>query len=840
MDKNPLLWALYEISMHIGNTLELKKMLGETATVMLSRLNCSSASVYQKQDNDKSKLLYTKPKVLRKKEEHLSVVQKLEKKFYEDNRHFLEYKVNQIYYYLFELKDFGFLVLTKSDEPLDNIVLKSLTKLNLKLTYAIKACIDNAQLYESKAQLATAQRIAHLGSWTTIFPSMHIHWDDEIFRIFGEEPQSFTPTYRYLRRHLTKKSQKKMRKALYLITHMKKAYYDGVFKIIKRDGSVGYVQIQSKILCDTRSRITYVAGTTFDITKQKQLEQEIRKESNLLKTIINTIPIRIFWKDLESRYLGCNNLFAQDANLQDESHILGKDDYEMPWRSEADMYRAMDKQVIREGTVKLNIEEPVTYKNGQTRWISTSKVPLIDESGKIFGILGTYMDITAKKENERQLELQRDALEHQAYHDALTGLPNRLLFLDRLDQYIHKAHRHKSKVAVLFVDMDRFKEINDSFGHEFGDETIREVSKRLKSRIRSTDTIARFGGDEFIMIFNDINDPLMVVEIVQKIMQSMDEPIIINGHRIYVSLSIGISIYPDDTDTAADLLKNADAAMYKAKYDGRNTYKFYTEDMTEKAFERLALESNLRQAIQDESFMLYFQPQIDGERDRIIGMEALIRWKDKNGEFIPPDKFIPIAEETRLIVPLGEWILRTGMQQMVQWYAKGLNPGKLAINLSMLQLQKHDFVSMLKSMLKETKCQPNWLEIEVTESQIMQKPEQTILTLQMISKLGIGISVDDFGTGYSSLSYLNRFPIDTLKIDQSFINGIPDNMENAAIIQAVIALAKTLNLDVIAEGVETEEQKTFLMNNGCHSIQGYLYARPMPSDKMEKLLKEAL
>ncbi|RRS29832.1 MAG: diguanylate cyclase [Epsilonproteobacteria bacterium (ex Lamellibrachia satsuma)] len=566
----------------------------------------------------------------------------------------------------------------------------------------------------------------------------------------------------------------------------------------------------------------------------------MRKESNLLKTIINTIPIRIFWKDLELRYLGCNKLFAQDANRQDERYLIGKDDYVMPWKNEADLYRAMDKSVIDTGIAKLNVEEPLTDKNGRQRWVSTSKVPLIDGYGKIFGVLGSYMDITSKKENEKKLKLQRDALEYQAYHDALTGLPNRILFLDRLDQYIHKAHRNKSKVAVLFVDMDRFKEINDSLGHTCGDKAIKEVAKRLESRLRETDTIARFGGDEFIMICNDINDPIMVVEIVQKIMKSMDDPIIINGHRIYVTLSIGISIYPEDTDTAADLLKNADAAMYKAKYDGRNTYRFYTEDMTQKAFERIALESSLRKAIKDKNFMLYFQPQIDGKSNEITGIETLIRWKDESKGFVSPAKFIPLAEEAGLIIPLGKWILKSGIEQIVKWYAEGLHPGRLAINLSMLQLQKDDFISMLEIMLEETGCQPQWLEIEVTEGQVMRNPEQTILTLQKISQLGINISIDDFGTGYSSLSYLKRLPVNTLKIDRSFVKDIPDNEEAVAIAKAIIALAESLNLHVIAEGVETEEQKVFLVNNGCNNIQGYLYAKAMPADEMEKMLRGSL
>ncbi len=839
MDKNPLLWALYEISMSIGNTLELKKMLNESITVMLSRLNCSSVAIYQKRGS-KSELLYAKPKVLIKNEDYVSVVQELEEKFYNGNRRVLTDKFGDKYYYLFELENFGYFVLTKAGDPLDDIILKSLRKINLKLVYAIQACIDNTKLYESKARLANAQSIAHLGSWIISFPSMHMHWDDEIFRIFGEEAQSFTPTYKKLMHRLSSKSQRKLRKAIDLIMRKKKNSYEGVFEIIRKDGSIGFVQVQSQVVFDPQKQTSTLVGTTYDITKQKQLEEQIRKESTLLKSIINTIPIRIFWKDLESRYLGANNLFAQDANLQDESLLIGKNDYDMPWKNEADLYRKHDRDVMDMGITRINIEEPLTDKNGVERCVSTSKVPLTDESGIIYGILGAYQDITHKKEDEKNLKLQRDALEYQAYHDALTGLPNRLLFLDRLHQYIHKAHRNKQRVAVLFIDMDRFKEVNDSLGHVYGDEVIKEVSRRVEGQIRETDTIARFGGDEFIMIFNDIDNPVFIVDIVQKVMQSMDDPIIIEGHTIYITLSIGISIYPDDADTADDLLKNADAAMYKAKNDGRNTYSFYTKDMTEKAFARIKLESSLRQAIEDEDFILYFQPQINAETNQIIGMETLVRWKHSSMGFIPPDKFIPIAEDTGLIIPLGTWILKKCMQQMVEWYKEGLNPGILAINFSMLQLQKHDFISMLEKMLDETMCKPQWLEVEVTESQMMKNPEQTILTLQKISRLGIEIAIDDFGTGYSSLSYLKRLPITGLKIDRSFINDIPEDEEDKAIVQAIIALAKSLKLYVIAEGVETEEQKEFLVKNGCNYIQGYLYSEPISADEMEKILRSSL
>ncbi len=838
MDKNTLPLALYEISMSLGNTLEIKKMLNESITMMLSRLNCSSASIYQKSGNC-YELLYAKPKVLIKNESHVKMIQALEEKFSKNDHHILIEQGNNKYYYLFELKNFGYFVLTKSGNPLNMLTVNSLTNINLKLVNAIQACKDYATLQEYRARLSEVQSIARLGSWMTELPSKKHYWDDELFCILGEKAQSFEPTYKKLLQRLTPKSQKKVSKVISEVFKGKRrGGYKGIVEIMNKDGSLLIAEIRSRLLFDENGRAISLVGTVLDITTQSQLEQKLRAESTLLKSIIDTVPVRIFWKDKELRYLGGNKLFAQDANLEDESLIMGKDDHDMPWKNEADIYRSLDTHVMNTGIAQFNVEEPLTDKYGIERWVSTSKVPLIDEYGKIFGILGTYLDITGRKENEKNLKLQHDALEHQAYHDLLTGLPNRLLFMDRLDQYIHKSHRNTSKVAVLFVDMDRFKEINDSLGHAFGDEAIKEVSRRIGSHIRETDTIARFGGDEFILIFNDIDDPIVIVNIIRKVMQSMDDPIIFEDHTIYVTLSIGISIYPDDADTADDLLKNADAAMYKAKNDGRNTYRFYTEDMTEKAFTRIKLESSLRKAIENEDFILYFQPQFNAKTNTLIGMETLVRWEHEREGFIPPDEFIPIAEDTGLIIPLGMWILKKGMQQIVKWYDDGLTPGTLAINFSMLQLQKYDFISMLEKMLDETKCKAWWLEVEITEGQVMKNPEQTILTLQKMSQLGIKIAIDDFGTGYSSLSYLKRLPLHRLKIDRSFIKDIPKDEEDVAITQAIIALAKSLNLDVIAEGVETEEQKEFLVENGCHDIQGYLYAKPMPTDEMEKMLRE--
>lgn len=836
MDNNLLQLALYEISMSIGNTYDLKRMLNESITMILSRLNCSSASIHYLNDA-KFELFYAKPKVLVKNKTYLQVKNTLETKYAQEKQGVISDEFNGSYYYLFELKNFGYLMLSKAGAPLDDFVVRSLGKINLKLINAIHACMERTELEEYKARLSEAQSIAHLGSWSTNLLTNEHHWDDEIFHILGDIPQSFQPTYKRLFKIMTPKSKNKNLREIAQVFRGEKSKYNGKIEIIRKDGTLAQIEVQSRIIYDDKGQAVSLVGTALDISRQNELEEQLRKESSLLKSIINTVPIRIFWKDLNLRYLGSNKLFAKDANLENEDELIGLSDNDMPWVDEADAYREDDRVVMDTGIAKLEFEESQTHEDGSVIWVSTSKVPLKNEEGKIFGILGTYHDITAKKEHEEMLRSHRDALQYQANHDILTGLPNRLLFMDRLNQSLYKANRNCSKVAVLFLDMDRFKEINDSFGHSFGDEAIKEVAQRLKSKVRKSDTVARFGGDEFVMILDDIKDPVAIVNIVQKLTEIMKRPINIHSHTLYVTLSIGISIYPDDTVLATDLLKNADAAMYKAKELGRNTYIFYTEEMTEKAYARITMETNLRHAIANEDFELYFQPQVNALTNSIVGIETLIRWNHSRLGFIPPDEFIPIAEDTGLIIPLGKWILHECMKQATLWHTKGIDPGILSINLSMVQLQEQGFVANLVEMLEDTGCKAQWLELEVTEGQVMRNPERTILQLEEISKLGIEIAIDDFGTGYSSLSYLKRLPIDRLKIDRSFIKDIPDDEEDVVISKAIIALAKSLNIGVIAEGVETEDQKEFLLQNDCKYIQGYFYSKPVPLDEIEIMIQ---
>ncbi|HLD23388.1 MAG TPA: EAL domain-containing protein, partial [Sulfuricurvum sp.] len=429
-------------------------------------------------------------------------------------------------------------------------------------------------------------------------------------------------------------------------------------------------------------------------------------------------------------------------------------------------------------------------------------------------------------EQHNQLRTQKNELQYQATHDALTGLANRILFSERLEHVIEKSKQQSGRMALLFIDLDHFKEINDSLGHEAGDEVLNIVTKRLKDTVQNEESLARFGGDEFTVIIEGLQKAEEALYLADKILKILSESITVAQNELYVGCSIGISLYPDNGDTPQDLLKYADAAMYAAKNEGRNNVRYYTSEMTARALERVVMETSLRAGLKNEEFIVYYQPQVNGKRDRLNGMEALVRWQSPTIGLVSPAAFIPIAESTGLIVELDRFVMRRAMTQISAWYKEGLNPGILAMNLTMKQLQQKDFIYFLTHLIGETGCKEEWIELEVTEDQIMMNPDEAIEILREISSIGVKIAIDDFGTGYSSLSYLKKLPINKLKIDQSFVRELPHDEDDRAITKAIIALAQSLNLEIIAEGVETREQKEFLVQNGCENIQGYLYSKP--------------
>ena len=436
-------------------------------------------------------------------------------------------------------------------------------------------------------------------------------------------------------------------------------------------------------------------------------------------------------------------------------------------------------------------------------------------------------------------------LEQIATHDNLTGLANRLNLLDNLENSIQYAMDHDQKLALFFIDLDRFKQINDTLGHPIGDKVLIHISNLLRDKVDGTNLVSRLGGDEFVILFDAFKDIDELSLLAANIIDATSQIIHLEKQELHLTCSIGISIYPDDIESSPELtrsnladilLRNADTAMYRAKEDGKNNFQFYQINMTARAMERMMMEQNLRDALHNDQFIVYFQPQIDVLYHTIVGMEALVRWQHPQQGFIVPNNFIPLAEDVGLIVLIDRIVMRKALKEFAQWYAEGLNPGVLSLNLSVRQLEQEDFIEKLSQIIQEMGAQTSWIELEVTEGYIMRDPEKAIRALQALHKMGIRISIDDFGTGYSSLSYLKRLPIDKLKVDKSFIDGLPQDENDVSITKAIIGLANSMNLSIIAEGVETKAQKDFLMTHGCHLVQGYLYAKPVPAELMKKYL----
>ena len=502
-----------------------------------------------------------------------------------------------------------------------------------------------------------------------------------------------------------------------------------------------------------------------------------------------------------------------------------------PWESihprDVARVRKAFEIVVHGKTEPVPIEFRYRHADGSWIWLEAVGNNLLDYP-HVQGIVLTSRDITRRKAAERRIE-------HLAHHDFLTDLPNRL-FRDRLDVALAQARRHDQLVGVLFIDLDRLKVINDTLGHVAGDQMLREAATRLARCMREGDTVARLGGDEFMVVLSNLGDARGAASAARKILDGLARPTELMGQEVFMSASIGVSIYPTDAADAEALIRNADAAMYSAKRHGGDNYQFYTSDLNVQAQERLALEQGLRVAEQRNELHLLYQPKIDLVSGKIIGVEALLRWQHPVLGWVSPERFIPIAEETGLIIPIGEWVLRTACEQIRTWRALGIDL-PVAVNLSACQFRQRNLAATIHRILSEAGVPPQCLEIEITESDVMENAESAIATLGELKARGISISVDDFGTGYSSLSYLKRFPLDVLKIDRSFVRDIAIDSDDAAIVEAIIALARSLDIKVVAEGVESDDQKAFLNRSGCDFAQGYLFSPPVEAGQIVALLE---
>jgi len=489
----------------------------------------------------------------------------------------------------------------------------------------------------------------------------------------------------------------------------------------------------------------------------------------------------------------------------------------------------MELAVQQNKTVGLTANCILIRRDGLECAIEDSAAPIHDRRGQVTGAVIVFHDVTAARAMSFRMS-------HLAQHDSLTDLPNRLLLNDRLTRAIASARRNGNRLAVLFVDLDRFKDINDSLGHAIGDKLLQSVAERLVARVRNSDTVSRPGGDEFVVLLSELEHPEDAAVCAKKMLTALTAPHRIAQHDVHVTVSIGVSTYPEDGQDAETLVKSADTAMYQAKENGRNNYEFFRQDMNIRAVERQSLEGSLSRALERHEFVLHYQPKINLEKGAITGAEALIRWLHLDRGLIPPAQFVPIAEDTGLLLPIGQWVLHEACRQARAWLDAGLRPVPVAVNISAVEFRDKGFLEGVRAILKDTRLEPRYLELELTESVLMQHAESTASVLQALKAMGVQLAVDDFGTGYSSLSYLRRFPIDTLKVDRSFVRQITADADDAIIASAVISMGKSLKLRVVAEGVETREQLAFLQDQRCDEGQGYYFSRPVVAEQFAKLL----
>ena len=582
--------------------------------------------------------------------------------------------------------------------------------------------------------------------------------------------------------------------------------------------------------CEMSAQPIPIAGDTCmltiarDITEREQMQEHLKHAATVFESTAEGVMIT----DLQQRITAVNRAFTSITGYS-EAEALGQSPRLLSsGHHDSAFYAAMWHNLNASGHWQGEIWNK--RKNGELypEWLTISAVR--DSDQQITHFVGVFADISSLKHAQANLD-------HQAHHDPLTGLPNRMLFEARLHAALEDARLDKRMDAVLFIDLDRFKHINDSLGHPVGDQLLKSIATRLKSHLRDIDTVARLGGDEFIILLPGLQQDDDAELVANKLLDCFSLPFQFDEQELFISASIGISRYPDDGDDVATLVKNADAAMYRSKARGRNRVELYTRDLTFQATERMALESELRRAIELEQLQLYYQPKRSLSSNRLIGAEALLRWHHPVFGEIPPDRFIPLAEETGLIISLRDWVLRQACWQMQQWLEQHAPFGPLSVNLTGVQLRQPHLLARISSLLEDHNLAPALLQLEITESFIMNQAEEALRLLHQLKSLGIQLAIDDFGTGYSSLSYLKRLPVDTLKIDQSFVRGLPGDGNDVAIVRAIIALGRSMQLTVIAEGVETTAQELFLAAEGCEQIQGFVISRPIPADTFaEKFL----
>ncbi len=675
-------------------------------------------------------------------------------------------------------------------------------------------------LRKSMEGLDQAQAVGKMGSWEWNMATGELKWSKEIYKIFGADPERFEATYEHFLQVIPPEDQALVKERVAAALKGEKPYLVE-HRVIRQDtGEVRTVQEQGEVLFNSQTEPQKMLGIVQDITERVEQNQRIR----LLAKVFQNASEAIVIINEENKIIETNPAFERISGYTHEE-VLGMDPHILSsGRHDTAFYAKMWKSIQDHGQWKGEIWD--RRKNGELYPKLLSITRFLDESRQKTYFLGTFTDISQLKNTEYELRLM-------AYYDALTGLPNRLYFLEQLDQAIKLAKREQQRVALLFVDIDDFKNVNDSLGHAAGDELLKTVSRILRNAVRESDLVSRLGGDEFVLALFKLSEPGYAMQVGEEINRRLSQPIQIRGQEVFINGSIGVSFYPEDGENANELLKMGDTAMYHSKERGKGQVSFYKSHMEANAKIKINRVAELHHALENNEFHVLYQPQVDIESGGITGAEALVRWIHPKEGMISPLEFISIAEESGLIVPLGAWVLNEVCLQTKRWLDAGLNPVPVAVNFSVRQFQRDDVYGLIKKTLAETGLPAHLLRVELTEGILMQEVDKAVDILTDLRHMGVVTSVDDFGTGYSSLSYLNRFPLHELKIDQAFVAHVE---EDASIAKAVVSLGLGLNLQVLAEGVETEGQRACLAAMGCLFVQGYFFSKPLKAADMEEVL----
>ena len=559
-------------------------------------------------------------------------------------------------------------------------------------------------------------------------------------------------------------------------------------------------------------------------------DRECRTEREFLNAFLEHIPDHVYFKDRRSRFLRINRALGNYFGLSDPTEATNKTDSDIFSSEHAGRALEDEQRIIETGQALTGLEEKETWPDGHETWVLTTKVPLKDRRGRIMGTMGISRDITDRKRAELRIH-------YMALHDALTGLPNRTLLEDQIGQAMALACRNKKRVALFMLDLDRFKSVNDSFGHQVGDRLLEAVAVRLRSSLRESDIVARLGGDEFVIGLPMVEEHQDIEPVARKVMDTLSAQFVIEGHDLQIGASVGICEYPAHGENPRDLLQAADTAMYEAKKRGRGNYCFFTPELTDATRRRQKLEFDLQHALARDEFVLYYQPLVSTDTGGITGVEALLRWRHPEQGIIFPNQFVPHLEELGLMVEVGNWVLRTACKQNAAWQRDGLPQVRMMVNLSSTQFYRGNIVNHVKRALSESGLDPKWLELELTELLMLDDSESTIKIMRALKRIGVSLSLDDFGTGWSSLSYLRRFPIDRIKIDRSFLRDIASEPTAEAVVRSIINLGRDLGLACVAEGVETSEQLNYFRQQNCEEVQGFLYSPAVPEADCRALLR---